>query len=710
MKKLTCKSAVIILAAIVMFSSLNNGFATQKRGIDSLKYPELNSFKLPEITKSEIPNGIKLRLIKSDKLPLVNMVIMVKGGSVYDPPSKVGLSSIMTQLLRIGGVKNVSGDEMDKLLDSKGISIDISASDDSFNISLSCLKDNFEDAVSLLSRILKEPVFSQEKLDETVTRMASLISRRNDQPSPIASREFNKLIYGAGSPFAAVQEYEHLDNITRDDVAAMYKRFIAPDNMLAGIAGPLEMSEVKQIFEKYFGDWNTKAQLPPFPVVKEQAHDFKVAFIEKSGLNQSYLSIGNLGIKTNLPEMAKIKVFNSIFSTSFASRLMSRIRVKMGLTYGVSGGIISQDLYEGVTSFSTFTKSESTIDAIKAIFEEIERIRKEKVTDKELGEAKNSFLNSYVFNYSSPARILSNSLQKEFYGYPENYEIKLQEDIKNVSVDDMLNVAQKYLSPEKMMIVIVGSEKLIKGDLSQFGKIKKLDISIPAPALKEKIPPADPGTLAKGKKIIDSLAEKNYKGYKLLKSMETISDVKMMMRGQTIPMSTKMIQVLPGKMYMEISVMGMKIEQIVDGKKGVMKQMGQVKSLSEEDIEKNTFGDLADVFTSKDKYSFQYLKEETIDGKKYDVIYAFDAKKNWIKFFVNTQTNLIELEEKVTNAFGQSGVGRVLFFDIKTIEGIPSPSRIETYIKNEKIIDVTIKEVKVNSKVDPLIFKIEEKM
>jgi len=706
------KSFPVILLAVVFLActiGTANLEAAKKKKVETLKFPPLNEIQKPEIKKDVTNNGIKLRLIKNEKLPVIDLRIIVKGGSVYDPPDKIDLSSVTAELLQIGGTKELKSEDLDKLLDSKGINISVNATNDYFSVTLSCLKENFDEAVSILSKMLREPAFDAEKMEEYKGRLSSAISRRNDNPGPINSREFRKLIYGEKSPFAAVLEYEHLDNITSADVIKTYLRFFAPGNMLAGVTGPMEIDEVKTVFEKYFGDWEHEARIPGYPGVGEQSHDFKVAFVQKENLNQSYLSIGHLGVKYDASKSAKFKVFNSIFSGGFSSRLMSRVRVKMGLTYGIGGGIGTDYFYPGSTSFSTFTKSESTIKAIKAIQDEINIIREEKVTPEELQDAKDAFLNSYVFEFSTPDRVLFTSLQREFYGIDENIADRLVEDVKKVTADDILDVAKNYLHPDKMIITVVGNKEKLDGDLSELGKVKQLDITIKPPALKEKIPEATPESLEKGSRLITDLAANKYKGYKGLKSLQTESNMAITMQGRTFEMGIKSTRLFPDKTHAEISIMGMKMYRTINGKEGIMNQMGQMKPVPEKEIEKGRFNDLYYIFNNPDTYKFQYLYEKEIEGKIYDVVYIFDAEKNWVKFFVNRETGLIEIEEELSSLPGQSGAQRSIKSGFKTIGGIPFAFKAEAYINDKKIAEVTTKEILVNPKVDPTIFKIEEK-
>lgn len=706
---------ILILALLLGHLGSGSVFAAKKRKIDQLKYPELNPFKLPQIQKTATSNGIKLRLIKDEKLPLINLSILLKGGYAYDPPAKIGLASITANILRIGGTKELSSEELDKFLDTNGITISISEGDDYFRISLNCLKENFDTGVSILAKILRTPTFDKEKLEEIKTKMSSAISRKNDTPRSIVNREFDKLIYGDNSPFAQSQEYEDLENISTPDIVKTYQTFFTPDNMLVGVTGPMEINELQERFEKHFGTWNTTAKIPPYPTVKEQTHDFKVAVAEKSNINQSYLSIGHLGIKENIEDKAKIMVFNSIFSQGFSSRLNTRVRVKMGLTYGIFGGVLTEYHYPGKTYFTTFTKTESTLDAIKAIFDEIRTIRKELVSPDELKEAKDYFLNSHVFDYRTPDRILFRSLSNEFYGRPEDADEKLMEDVKKVTAENVLEVAQKYLTPDKMITLIVGNQKDIKeksGDLSQLGKVKKIDISIKPPPLKEKIPAATPEMLQKGQELITSLANTTYKKYTRLKSLESFTDSTMTFGDRTIDIKSKTLTLYPDKMYNEASIMGgmMKMETIINGKKGVRKRMGKATPMDEEQIEKQIFGDPYDIFNAipKGKYQCQYLKEEEIDGNIFDVIYIFDSQKNWVKFFVNRKTRLIEIEEKLSQFPGQQGTARTVKSDFKTIEGIPFAFQSKTYVKDKVVMETTTKQITVNPKIDLSLFKIEE--
>ncbi|MEN8222875.1 MAG: pitrilysin family protein [Acidobacteriota bacterium] len=697
---------VLLVFTVLVYGT---GIFGKGRKLEKIKYPPLNEIQKPVVKSTQLNNGIKIKLIEDQKFPVVNFTAYLKGGDVYDPAGKTGLASVTAQLLRIGGAAGIKGAELDRMLDMSGISISFGSSFDYYTINVSALKPSFGKAMDILSKMLESPVFDKDKFEEIKSQFSSSISRSNDDPASIRNREFGKLIYGKGSPFAAQLEYEHLENITLNDVRKFYSMFFKPGNMMIGVTGPFKIEELEPTINKHFGQLKGNPVIPVYPVVKTPEHGFNVYFAEKADQTQSQIVVGHPGYKENIDEKAKILVFNSIFSQGFNSRLMQRLRVKMGLTYGVGGGINSEYLYPGDVSFTTFTKSESTITAVSAILDEIKRIRTEKVTEKELNEAKDYFLNSYVFKFSSPEKVLNDHIRKEFYNLDKAKYDDLVNKIKTVTADDVLKAAQKYLVPEKIVTLIVGTKKNVKEDLAKLGKVKDIDISIKPPPVKEIIPEATPASLKKGNDILFKALMMNYSGYRNIKTAVKDSTMNITLGPRSFNLEQSLTVVYPDKIYSETKVMGMTMKRVVNGKKGYMTQMGQRKELTEEEIEESGFAGLYDIFHSKGKYKFQYLRTEEIKGISYDVVYITGQKDKWVKFFINNRTGLIEIKEKIENIGGQKGLGRIYLSLFKKQKGISFPFKTEIFMKDKKVVDITMKKVVINSIIDKSLFKVDTK-
>jgi hypothetical protein len=260
-----------------------------------------------------------------------------------------------------------------------------------------------------------------------------------------------------------------------------------------------------------------------------------------------------------------------------------------------------------------------------------------------------------------------------------------------------------------MKIVIVGNEKLIKGKLSDLGKVKKLDISIKAPVVKEVIPTATPESLKKGSKIVANLYKKKYRGYKKLKSMEIVYDMVMTIPGRgnmTLGMKTSMV--FPNKTYTEISVMGMKMTEIINGNSGIMNQMGRKIKLGKKQLEERRFGTEYDMYHNRKNYKFQYLKDVKIKGKTYQLIYVFNSDKKWEKIFINKKTGIIEITESVSKQAPMIGIIRSVKSNFKIIKGIPFAFKEEVSFKGKVVRTVNMKLVKVNPKINNKLFVLEK--
>ena len=146
------KKCIVLFTLVLFLFNISAVAAKKKRPIEKIKYPELNKFELPDIKKVELNNGMKLRLIKTEKLPLIDLRMVIRGGDVYDPAPKVGLVGVLAQLIRIGGTKEMKGDAVDKFLDSNGITVSVSSRTNYYTVSLTCLKENFDPAISILSK------------------------------------------------------------------------------------------------------------------------------------------------------------------------------------------------------------------------------------------------------------------------------------------------------------------------------------------------------------------------------------------------------------------------------------------------------------------------------------------------------------------------------------------------------------------------------
>ena len=459
---------------LVLFCGVST-FA-QKSPKDKFIFPPLSPIKMPKVEKVELSNGLKLFLVEDREYPTIDIRAMVRTGSVFEPPEKVGLASITGQVLRTGGTTTKTGDEIDKELETLAATVETSIGRDSGYIMVSVLKEDIDRALDILADILINPAFREDKINLSKIQQKSVISRRNDDIGQITRREFQKLIYRKDSPYARHPEYATIDAITRQDLVDFYKRYFCPNNTIMAVWGDFEIKEMIPKIKKTLGKWKAaKIKVPPVPKVN---YDYKytVNFINKPDVNQSNIMIGHIGGLMHNPDYPALSVMNSILSWD---RMFKKIRTDEGLAYSVWGYYGASYQYPGVFSSGAQTKSESTIYAIKLMLKEMKRITEDEVSDEELAKAKDQYLNSFVFNFDSQAKIVNRLMTYAFFGYPLDFMEKVKEGVERVTKKDVLRVAKKYLRPDKVQILVVGKKEDFDKPLSTLGEVNVIDIKIP---------------------------------------------------------------------------------------------------------------------------------------------------------------------------------------------------------------------------------------
>jgi zinc protease len=464
------------LALLVMVASLLLGspaIAQTPQTFDKLTFPPLAQVQIPPYERYKLPNGITVYLMEDHRLPSVKGSAILGISSVLEPTDKTGLAEITGELLRSGGTKQHTPNELNEILENRAASIESSIGIDSGNVSFHSLSQDFEDVFKLFVQVIRDPRFDQEQFDLLKTQFRGKLARRNDNPSEIAGREFKKLIYGADSPYARTAEYTTLDKIAPEDPRQFYSQ-LEPNQIILGIVGDFDTAKVKELIKQSLENWTSQQTTNPKiksskKVNLSQAKTGGIYTVNQSQLNQSNVLLGQLGGTVDSPDYPSLTVLNGVLN-GFGGRLFNNIRSKQGLAYSVYGLWRANYNYPGLFIAGGQTRSMETAAFIKAIDSEIERIRKSPVTPDELALAKDSILNSFVFNFSNPAAILSRLMTYEYFNYPSDFIFRYQKAVNNVTAADVQRVAQKYLKPEEMVTLVVGNIKDIDSSLVGLGK------------------------------------------------------------------------------------------------------------------------------------------------------------------------------------------------------------------------------------------------
>ncbi|MBI5848543.1 MAG: insulinase family protein [Nitrospirae bacterium] len=410
----------------------------------------------PLAEKDILSNNMVLLHAERKALPIVTIVMAVRAGSVVEPSDKAGLAYLTAALLSEGTQKRTSR-QISEAIEFVGGSLSASAGADYTTISLSVLKKDIDLGFDLLSDILMNPAFNEEELKRKKRITRNWLIQQNEEPGALASIAFSKAVFGEHPYARQVQgTIESLDLISRQDIIDFHASFFAPNNAIMSVVGDISRDELKALLDRHLGQWEEK-NIPSIPLPGIRAKNNPTVIKTNKDLTQSNIIIGHLGISRDNPDYYAVSVMNYILGGGgFASRLMDNIRDNKGLAYDVHS-FFSASRFSGSFQAGLQTKNESANAAIDEVLREMERIKAEPVSDRELQDAKSYLTGSFPLRIDSNSKIAGFALAVEFNSLGMDYVDKYPSLINAVTQEDILRVAKKYLDTKNYVLVVIGN-------------------------------------------------------------------------------------------------------------------------------------------------------------------------------------------------------------------------------------------------------------
>ena len=469
-----------LIGVALFFSATSAAIAQSERPErpEHIQFPELNPIQVPDVERFT-HRGIEFFLLEDRELPLISMSVRIKAGSWLVPEEKTGLQSIAGEVMRSGGTVNFPEDELNEILENRAVSMETGFGLTSGTASMNLLKEDFDEMLPLFIELLTQPAFPQDKFDLAVTQRRSSIARRNDNPTSIAAREFANLIYGNQTVFNRTLEHHHLDNIELEDLIEFHRQAMVTGNLMVAVTGDFDSREMRRKLQRAFNEIPRGSGNDfDFPEIANE-FEFGISFVDRPEMNQSIIRIGHIGGYRDNPDYAALQVMNQILSGGFSGRLLQEVRSRQGLAYSVGGSYGSSVLYRGQFFMGLSTASENTARAIHATLHEVRRLQEEPVSQEELNDTRNRFLNSLVFRNENRSSALFEQLNNTYLGLPLDAFEQYVEQVRRVTPEDIQRVAQEYIRPDDVQILVVGNSSLIGDQLEEFGEVNLIDITIP---------------------------------------------------------------------------------------------------------------------------------------------------------------------------------------------------------------------------------------
>ncbi|MCF6267872.1 MAG: insulinase family protein [Desulfuromusa sp.] len=467
----------IYLFFILLLSGCSHGFLSKQVRPDDLTFPPL-VFSFPDVAQQQLSNGMKLYLKEDHELPLVELTILVEGGSIHDPLDKTGLSEFFAKTLSTGGTEKFTPSELEAKLEAMAAILTVSSSSYGYEIDLSLNRQDLESGIEILADLLRRPRFDTARMELVRTRMLESIRRKNDDPGSIARRLLSGAVY-PDHPFGTDATLNMVASFTRDDLLKLHRHYFLPQNIWLAISGDVQQTELVSLLDKNLADWqSSETTIQELPSLPPPAPG-RILLVDKD-IPQTTVLMGHAGISKDNPDTFALQVANYILGGGgFNSRMMREVRSDRGLAYSVYSYFQVGRQLPGLFIVGSETKSQSTVEVVTLLQQLIQQIRAEPVSSAELDLAKKSLINSFVFAFSDSHSVVSRKVRLDYYNYPKDYLETYRQKIAAVTIADVQRVARQYLQPDNLQIVLVGDSRQYADKIRTLGfPIENIDLQL----------------------------------------------------------------------------------------------------------------------------------------------------------------------------------------------------------------------------------------
>lgn len=413
---------------------------------------------MPPVQRMTLSNQMVLLTSEERSLPFVTLQLLIDAGSRRDSAGEEGAAYLTAKGLLLGTAKR--GEKaINEELDFMGASLNSSPGRDYATLNLRVLKKDLEKGLDLFMEVLTHPTFPQEEVKREVQKTLAAIQAAEDQPEDVAEKAFKENLFLSG-PYRHPIEgtKKSLPLITRETLDRLYKKYYHPNHSILAVVGDITQEEVKTKLVPRLEKW-PKGKTSDAPAQNIFAQGPKTVKIDRM-LSQASIILGHAGVSRENPDYYALTVMNYILGGGgFSSRLMEEVRNKRGLAYSVYS-YFEPGKFPGSFQIGLQTKNVSAREAISLAREEMKRIQKEPVSEKEIEGARKYLIGSFPMRMDTQGKLVNFLLQVEYYGLGLDYPEKYSRLIQSVTREEVLRVARKYLQPENCILVVVANQKM----------------------------------------------------------------------------------------------------------------------------------------------------------------------------------------------------------------------------------------------------------
>jgi zinc protease len=410
--------------------------------------------KLPTAFETILPNGLAVIVVEDSRLPLISYRLAFRTGDAHDPPQLPGLMDMLTGLLTEGTESRTSREIADEVA-RLGATLQAGANSDYTTVAASSLTTFGEQVLELLADVALRPVFPPGEVELTKQNTKESLKQQRAQPSFLAGETVARVMFGDHPYHVTAPTPESVDATTRERLVEFHRSMFVPNNAVLFVAGDVQQNSVLQQVENLFGGWqpgNVVGDDFPAP----PARTSRVAYIvDRPGSAQANIVISNAGITRTNDDYFPLLLMHTVLGANASSRLFMNLREEKGYTYGAYSSLDARRT-AGTFRATAEVRTPVTGDSLREFFYELNRIRNEPVSDKEIADAKSYLTGVFPLRLETQEGLVDQLLQIKMFGLPQDYLETYRGQIQEVTTEQVQEVARKYVRPDEAAIIIVG--------------------------------------------------------------------------------------------------------------------------------------------------------------------------------------------------------------------------------------------------------------
>ncbi len=449
----------------IAFSATVSGAQTLDRSKPPMPGPP-PSVSLPPIVTRELPNGLKLMIVQHREIPIADFVLVVESGGTMDSAPKSGLANLTAAMLT-EGTRTRSSLEISDQAAFMGVNLSASSDWDASTIRLHTPTAQLDSALALFADVALNPSFPQNEFERIKKDRLTNLLQIKDRPTAIANQAYAAILYGGNHPYGRqlIGTEASVQGLATSDLQDFYRSNFVANNATLIIVGDVDVAEIEAKVRSYFGNWQQGAVAQATFAQPPRSGTTTVYLIDKPGATQSSFRIGAIGVPRSTKDYFALSVLNTVLGGSFTSRLNQNLRETRGYTYGANSNF-SMRRSAGPFTASAEIVGEKTDSALVEFMKELNSIR-QSVPAAELQKAKRYMQLGLPGEFETTQQIAAALVPIALYDLPLDYYNTFVQNVEAITQAEIQRVANQYINPSSLAIVIVGDRKSIEAGLKK---------------------------------------------------------------------------------------------------------------------------------------------------------------------------------------------------------------------------------------------------